>query len=78
MASPIYTTSFNAAYNHKAFDDLSDEMKAVAKDDPKMMLQLELEDLRHKQAMQATIMQTLSAMATKIDQTLAAIAGNFR
>ena len=78
MPSAIYTPSFNAAMDHKTFNDLTDDMKAVAKDDPKMMLQLELEDLRHKQALQATIMQTLSAMAKKMDDTLAAIAANFR
>jgi hypothetical protein len=39
---------------------------------------LELEDLRSKQAMQALVMQTLSAMAKKMDDVLAAIAQNFR
>jgi hypothetical protein len=78
MPSPLYTPSFNAAMNQRAFDGLTKEMQEVAKGDPKMMLSLELEDLRSKQAMQALVMQTLSAMAKKMDDVLAAIAQNFR
>jgi hypothetical protein len=78
MPSALYTPSYNAAMNHKMFNDLSPEMQAEAKKDPKFMLSLEFEDLRSKQALQATILQTLSAMAKKLDDTLAAIASNFR
>ena len=78
MPSAVYTPSFNAAMNHKAIDDLTPEMRAEALKDPKMMLQLELMDLSHKQNLQATIMQTLGAMAKKADDTTAALAQNFR
>ncbi len=78
MPNAIYTPSFNAAMNHKAIDDLSPEMKAKALNDPDMMFQLEMMDLQHQQALQATIMQTLSAMQKKEDDTSAAIAQNFR
>jgi hypothetical protein len=78
MPSDLYTPSYNAAMNHRMFDDLTPEMQAEAKKDPKFMLSLEFEDLRSKQALQATILQTLSAMAKKMDDVLGAIAGNFR
>jgi hypothetical protein len=46
MPSPLYPPRLTAAMNHRAFAGLTKEMQEVAKGDPKMMLSLELEDLR--------------------------------